>query len=68
MAKKKISLRPAVEAIDALLKELDSAEAPADEKDRKRNKALRASLEGTSMLLQASCWSASADTVYEFPS
>lgn len=63
----KVSLRPVVEAIDKLLKDLDTVSAPADDKGRQRSKALKATLEGTSLLLQAECWSSDADTVYEFP-
>ena len=69
MSKKpKVSLRPVVDAIAELLKELDQVDEPASAKDKHRAKALRATLEGTSMMLRSECWSADAnDSVYEFP-
>ena len=58
MAKKpKVSLRPVVDEIEKLLKELEGLDEPADAKDQHRAKALKATLEGTSMLLRAECWS-----------
>ena len=69
MAKKKVSLRPVVEAIEKLLEELKSAEEPGDTKEQHRARALKATLEGTAMMLQSECFSRDAnDTVYEFPS
>ena len=70
MAKKpKVSLNPVVEAIDRLLKELEELDEPRSPKDAHRAKALKASLEGTSMMLRAECWSSDAnESVYEFPS
>jgi hypothetical protein len=66
--KPKVSLRPVVEAIDTLLKELDAADAPGTGKGQARVKALKATLEGTSLMLRAECWSDAAnDSVYEFP-
>lgn len=69
MAKKpKVSLRPLVEEIHKLLKELDGLDDPADGKSRHRTKALKATLEGASLMLRAECWSNDAnDAVYEFP-
>ena len=67
--KPKVSLRSVVEAIEKLLKELEAADQPADAKDQHRAKALKATLEGTKMMLQSECFSReSNDTVYEFPS
>ena len=67
--KPKVSLNPVVEAIDQLLKELDQLDEPGNAKDQHRAKALRATLEGTSMMLRAECWSSEANnSVYEFPS
>lgn len=70
MAKKpKVKLNPVVEAIDNLLKELEELDEPTNPKDKQRAKALKASLEGTSLMLQAECWSSEAnESVYEFPS
>jgi hypothetical protein len=66
--KPKVSLRPVVEAIDQLLKELEGLDEPAGAKDRHRARALKATLEGTSLLLRSECWSSDAnDSVYEFP-
>lgn len=66
--KPKVSLRPVVEAIDNLLKDIDAADAPGSAKGQQRLKALKASLEGTSMMLRAECWSDAAnESVYEFP-
>lgn len=66
--KPKVSLRPVVEAIDALLKELEAVEEPADSKEKQRTKALKATLEGTALLLRSECWSRDAnESVYEFP-
>ena len=67
--KPKVSLRPVVEAIEKLLADLETAEAPTDTKDQHRARALKATLEGTRMMLQSECFSReSNDTVYEFPS
>jgi hypothetical protein len=67
--KPKVSLRPVVEAIEKLLAELNGADEPADTKDQHRAKAIKATLEGTAMMLQSECFSRDAnDTVYEFPS
>ncbi|MCC6164818.1 MAG: hypothetical protein IT182_15825 [Acidobacteria bacterium] len=67
--KPKVSLRPVVEEIEKLLKELDAADEPADAKGRHRTKALKATLQGASLMLRAECWSDGAnDSVYEFPS
>jgi hypothetical protein len=70
MAKKpKVSLNPVVEAIDKLLKELDDLDEPSTAKDQQSAKALKATLEGTSLMLRSACWSSEAnDSVYEFPS
>jgi hypothetical protein len=66
--KPKVSLRPVVEAIADLLKELDNLEDAKDGKGQQRAKALRAQLEGASMMLRAECWSGDAnEAVYEFP-
>lgn len=66
--KPKVSLRPVVEAIDSLLKEIDAADAPEGGKSQQRVKALKATLESTSMMLRAECWSDAAnESVYEFP-
>ena len=66
--KPKVSLGPVVAEIEKLLKELESLDEPASTKDRHRAKALKAQLEGTSLLLRSQCWSSDAnDTVYEFP-
>jgi hypothetical protein len=65
-SKPKVSLRPVVDEIEKLLKELEGLDEPADAKGKHRAKALKATLEGTSMMLRAECWS-SDDTVYEFP-
>ena len=66
--KPKSSLRPAVEAIEALLKELEAADEPADSKEKHRTRALKATLEGTALLLRSECWSRDAnESVYEFP-
>jgi len=69
MAKKpKVSLRPVVDEIEKLLKELEGLDEPASTKDRHRARALKATLEGTSLLLRSECWSNDAnDAVYEFP-
>ena len=68
MAKKpKVSLRPVVDAIEALLKELEGLDEPAEAKAKHSAKALKATLEGTSLMLRANCFSQDADTVYEFP-
>ena len=69
MAKKpKVSLRPLVDEIEKLLQELEGLDQPATAKDRHRAKALKATLEGTSLLLRSECWSSDAnDSVYEFP-
>jgi hypothetical protein len=68
MTKPPVSLRPVVEAIDALLKELESLEEPADSKKKHRARAMKASLEGTALMLRAECWSRDAnESVYEFP-
>lgn len=66
--KPNVSLRPVVEAIEKLLQELD--EVPVEDGERgQRRRALRATLEGTALLLQAECWSSAAnEAVYEFPS
>lgn len=67
--KPKVSLNPVVEAIDRLLKELEQLDEPGTPKEQHRAKALKASLEGTSLMLRAECWSDSAnESVYEFPS
>lgn len=67
MAKKpKVSLRPLVDEIEKLLKELESLDEPGDAKAKHRAKALKATLEGTSMMLRAECWSGD-NAVYEFP-
>ena len=67
--KPKVSLRPVVEAIEKLLADLETADAPVDTKDEHRARALKATLEGTKMMLQSECFSReSNDTVYEFPS
>ena len=67
--KPKVSLRPVVDAIEKLLKDLEGAQQPTDVKDQHRARALKATLEGTSMMLQSECFSRdSNDTVYEFPS
>jgi len=67
--KPKVSLRPVVEAIEKLLADLETAESPVDTKDQHRARALKATLEGTRMMLQSECFSReSNDTVYEFPS
>ncbi len=67
--KPKVQLRPVVEAIDKLLAELADLEEPKDSKERESAKALKATLAGTSMLLQSQCWSREAnESVYEFPS
>ena len=64
-----MSLRPVVEAIEKLLEDLKAADEPTDAKDQHRAKALKATLEGTAMMLQSECFSRDAnDTVYEFPS
>ena len=69
MPKKPVSLRPVVEAIEKLLEDLKAADEPTDAKDQHRAKALKATLEGTAMMLQSECFSRDAnDTVYEFPS
>ena len=69
MPKKPVSLRPVVEAIEKLLEDLKAADAPTDAKGQHRAKALKATLEGTAMLLQSECFSSDASsTVYEFPS
>lgn len=66
--KPKVSLRPVVDAIETLLNELDGADGPSDTKEKHRLKALRATLEGASLLLRSECFSRDAnDTVYEFP-
>ncbi|BCS34000.1 hypothetical protein TBR22_A32290 [Luteitalea sp. TBR-22] len=66
--KPKVSLRPVVEAIEALLKELETLDEPTDSKDKQRTKALKATLEGSALLLRSECWSRDADeSVYEFP-
>ena len=63
-----VSLRPVVDAIAELLKELEQVDEPSSAKDKHRAKALKATLEGTSMLLRSECWSAEAsNSVYEFP-
>ena len=67
--KPKVSLRPVVEAIEKLLEDLETADEPGDTKDQHRARALKATLEGTRMMLQSECFSReSNDTVYEFPS
>jgi hypothetical protein len=67
--KPKVSLRPAVEAIEKLLEDLKAADEPIDMKDQHRARALKATLEGAALMLQSECFSRSAgDTVYEFPS
>lgn len=67
--KPKVSLRPVVEAIEKLLEDLKTADEPTDTKDQHRARALKATLEGTRMMLQSECFSReSNDTVYEFPS
>ena len=69
MPKKPVSLRPVVEAIEKLLEDLKAADEPTDAKDQHRAKALKATLEGTAMMLQSECFSREASsTVYEFPS
>ena len=69
MPKKPVSLRPVVEAIEKLLEDLKAADEPTDAKDQHRAKALKATLEGTAMMLQSECFSREANsTVYEFPS
>jgi len=69
MPKKPVSLRPVVEAIEKLLEDLKAADAPTDAKGQHRAKALKATLEGTAMMLQSECFSSDAGgTVYEFPS
>ena len=55
--KPKVSLRPVVDAIEKLLKDLERADEPTDAKDQHRAKALKATLEGTAMLLQSECFS-----------
>ncbi|HTV01810.1 MAG TPA: hypothetical protein VMF13_14780 [Luteitalea sp.] len=66
--KPKVSLRPVVEAIADLLKELDNLEDARDAKGQQRTKALRAQLEGASLMLRSECWSSDAnEAVYEFP-
>ncbi len=66
--KPKVSLRPVVDAIESLLKELDDVDGPVDTKEKHRMKALKATLEGASLLLRSECFSRDAnDTVYEFP-
>ena len=66
--KPNVSLRPVVEAIEKLLQELDEVSVEDGERSQRR-KALRATLEGTALLLQAECWSSAAnEAVYEFPS
>lgn len=66
--KPNISFRPAVDAIEALLKDLDEVVVQDEERTR-RKKALRATLEGAALLLRAECWSRdAAESVYEFPS
>ena len=69
MAKKpNVSLRPVVEAIEGLLKELETLDEAKDLKSRHRTRALKASLEGTALMLQSQCWSSDAnDAIYEFP-
>lgn len=69
MAKKpKVSLRPVVDEIEKLLKELEGLDEPTNPKDKHRAKALKVTLEGTSLMLRSECWSSDAnDTVYEFP-
>ena len=67
--KPKVSLRPVVEAISELLKELDSLEDARDAKGQQRTKALKATLEGASLMHRSECWSRDAnEAVYEFPS
>jgi molecular chaperone GrpE (heat shock protein) len=67
--KPKVSLRPVVDAISDLLKELDNLEDAADAKGQQRTKALKATLEGASLMLRSECWSSDAnEAVYEFPS
>lgn len=67
--KPKVSLRPVVDAIEKLLKELEEADQPTDAKEKQRAKALKATLEGASLLLRAECFSRDAnESVYEFPS
>jgi len=66
--KPKVSLRPVVDAIESLLKQLEEADGPTDTKEQHRMKALKATLEGASLLLRSECFSRDAnDTVYEFP-
>lgn len=66
--KPQVSLRPLVEEIHKLLEQLESLDEPKDGKARHRAKALKATLEGTSLMLRAECWSNDAnDAVYEFP-
>ena len=68
MSKKKVSLRPVVDAIEHLLKELEEAADPTDAKALRHTKALKATLQGASLLLQSECWNRDAtDAVYEFP-
>lgn len=69
MAKKpKVSLRPVVDEIEKLLKDLETLDEPSSGKDKQRAKMLKATLEGTSLLLRSECWSSEAnDSVYEFP-
>ncbi len=66
--KPKVSLRPVVDEIEKLLKALENLDEPAGTKDRHRAKALKATLEGTALLLRSECFSSDAnDSVYEFP-
>jgi molecular chaperone GrpE (heat shock protein) len=66
--KPKVSLRPVVDAISDLLKELDNLEDARDAKSEQRTKALKATLEGASLMLRSECWSSDAnEAVYEFP-
>lgn len=67
--KPKVSLRPVVDAIENLLQELEVLDEPTDAKDRQRAKALKATLQGASLLLRSECFSRDAnESVYEFPS
>lgn len=63
-----VSLRPVVDAIEALLKELGEVEV-RDPGANLRTRALRTTLEGLALLLRSECWSRDAnESVYEFPS
>ncbi len=66
--KSKVKFTPVVEAIERLLEEFKDLDEPTDPKEQQRARALKASLEGTSLMLRAECWSRAAnESVYEFP-